>query len=154
MLGAPLFFVVASVSPQISPSLAPAFLKRVRVRPVFSFVNTPALDSSGSFGRTPGIGETSVVALLSPARVIHPDDFGPRWAIEFSVSPVIPGVIKRKLFQALLRSKAPRKASDLRLSGRPFCGRLGGTLEGGLSRPGSRASGRQAILKFLYFTDS
>ncbi len=98
MLGAPLFSVVASVSHQIPPPLAPAFLKRVRVRRVFSFVNTPTLESSGSFDRISGVGETSVIALLSPARVNHPDDFGPRWAIKFSITPVIPGLIKRKFF--------------------------------------------------------
>lgn len=39
------------------------------VRPVFEFLNTPTIRSSGSIDRTSGIGQTSMIALLSPARI-------------------------------------------------------------------------------------
>ena len=88
------------------------------MRRVFSFVNTPTVDLSGSFDRISGIGETFVIAHRSPGRVI-------------------PGLIKRKFFSAPLRLKAPRKASYLRLPGRPFCGLLGGRWMGASRGPGA-----------------
>jgi hypothetical protein len=39
------------------------------VRPVFEFLSTPTIDSSGDIDRTEGIGQTSAIALISPAEV-------------------------------------------------------------------------------------
>ncbi len=42
------------------------------VRPVFNFTSTPAIDSSGDFDRATGIGQTSLITLLSPAKLEKP----------------------------------------------------------------------------------
>jgi hypothetical protein len=39
------------------------------MRPVFNFTSTPTVDSTGSFDRANGIGETSLISLLSPQKV-------------------------------------------------------------------------------------
>ena len=38
------------------------------VRPVFNFTSTPTLDSSGDFDRANGVGQTSLITLLSPRK--------------------------------------------------------------------------------------
>jgi hypothetical protein len=38
------------------------------VRPVFNFTSTPTIDSSGDFDRANGIGQTSLITLLSPRK--------------------------------------------------------------------------------------
>jgi hypothetical protein len=62
------------------------------VRPVFAFLNTPTLESDGDIDRTSGIGETSVIALLSPARVK-----GLLWGVGPSV--IIPTTTRDELSQ-------------------------------------------------------
>ena len=45
------------------------------------------------------VAERKVRSLLeAQAMVIHPDDFGQRWNIRFTITPVIPALIKGNLF--------------------------------------------------------
>ena len=50
-------------------------------------------------GKTTKVGRLPMKFQLEfQAMVIHPDDFGERWKIRFSMTPVIPALIKRTLF--------------------------------------------------------
>ena len=50
-------------------------------------------------GKTMRVGKLPVkFQLETQYMVVHPDDFGPRWNIRFSITPVLPALIKRKLF--------------------------------------------------------
>ena len=62
---------------------------------------TAVLDSTtGDSTPTPGqiLSGTDLVELQGQAMVIHPDDFGQRWNIRFSITPVIRPLIQRTLF--------------------------------------------------------
>lgn len=49
--------------------------------------------------RTVHMGNMPVkLALEGQSMVIHPNDYGPRWNIRFTITPVIPALVKKPLF--------------------------------------------------------
>lgn len=75
-------------------------------RPVVTLINsTPYPSVEGRIERTTTFGDTILMENLAPGPAIagnwmavHPDDFGQKWNVQVSISPVIPKPIKGTLF--------------------------------------------------------